>query len=306
MRANQKDSYFTSSLRSQLQEVLQASKGQKLVNSHPEEITVFAKALYYVITTVVGARTLGEEYVDIMYVTRLGKRLPKVVPRLLFATSFVVLPYFVTRFVRKWKSKNEDEKKSWLGKLLTSYPTLLDTILNLHIALFYFEGLFYSISKRVFGLRYAFGHNKDANKLQRTGNYSVLGGIIMLQFAVKLLLKLKLHSDDRGRSDQEKALSEKQNRSHSTFYRLSQLQGLQELISEKLKLNIDLSDPNQLPYIPSASRSCMLCLSPMVNPSAANCGHMFCWECIVDWVREHPECPLCRQVCLEQNLLPLR
>ena len=69
---------------------------------------------------------------------------------------------------------------------------------------------------------------------------------------------------------------------------------------------IDLSDEKQLPYLPEASRSCMLCLSPMVNPSAANCGHLFCWDCIVDWIREHPECPLCRQQCLEQHLLPLK
>lgn len=311
MRANQKDSYFTSSLRSQIQHAVQIFKGQRFVNLHPEEITVFAKALYYLITTVIGARTLGEEYVDIMYVTRLGKRLPRLLSRFSFALSFVVLPYFVSRTVRKWRSNVSDEKKStWLGTMLTSYPALLDTIMNIHIALFYFEGLFYSISKRLFGLRYAFGHHKDPKKLQRTGNYSVLGAIMMVQFAVKLLLKVKEYTDEKGQSELEKELSAQQNNSHSTFFRVKQLQNLHDYIEQHeevlKKVVVDLSDPLQLPYIPEASRSCMLCLSPMVDPSLANCGHMFCWECIVDWVREHPECPLCRQVCLEQNLLPLR
>lgn len=71
-------------------------------------------------------------------------------------------------------------------------------------------------------------------------------------------------------------------------------------------LLIDLADEKQLPYLQDTARNCMLCLSPMVSPSAANCGHLYCWDCIVDWIRENPECPLCRQQCLEQHLLPLR
>lgn len=246
---------------------------------------------------------------DLMYVNRLGKRFPRLYSRIFFTASFVILPYFVTRIVRKIKSKSEISK-DWLTKLLASYPNLLDTIMNVHIALFYFQGLFYSISKRVFGLRYVFGHNKDPQKLQETGNYTVLGGIMLIQFLVKFLIWVKQETDDKSKSEDEKQKLQKQTESHETFYKLEQLEHLHEYIEadERLqkKVKIDLSDSEQLPYIPDASRSCMLCLSPMIDPSAANCGHMFCWECIVDWVREHPECPLCRQLCLEQNLLPLR
>lgn len=228
---------------------------------------------------------------------------------MLFTGSFVLLPYIITRVVRKIKSKS-DTSKDWITKLLTSYPNLLDTIMNIHIALFYFQGLFYSISKRFFGLRYVFGHNKDAQQLQRTGNYTLLGSVMLVQFLVKFLLWVKQETDERSKTHEEKQKLQKQEESHETFYKVEQLERLHEQFEEDGKLNqkvqIDLSDASQLPYIPETPRSCMLCLSPMVDPSAANCGHMFCWECIVDWVREHPECPLCRQLCLEQNLLPLR
>lgn len=305
VRANQKDSYFSSSFQSQITDVLHIFKGQKFVNTHPEEIAVAAKSLYFALTTLIGARTLGEEYVDIMYVSRLGKRFPKFLQKLGFLLSYVLVPYVITRIMRKLKSKEEDKKKGWLLELLTSYPKLLDTFMNLHVAVFYFQGLFYLISKRLFGMRYVFGHGKDPKKLQQTGNYSVLGGIILVQFAMKFLLKVKEYSDSQHKSDLEKQELHEQHSSHETYYKLEQLEKLKVRFDEE-SINVDLSDPAQLPYIPETSRNCMLCLSPMVDPSAANCGHMFCWECIVDWVREHPECPLCRQVCLEQNLLPLK
>lgn len=235
--------------------------------------------------------------------------MPRTISRLLFASSYVILPYIISRIVRKLRSGREDES-SFLSKFFSSYKNTIDTITNIHTAIFYFEGLFYSMSKRFTGLRYVFGHNKDASKLQKTGNYTVLGGIILLQFAVKMLIKIKQYSENRSQEGESIDAQPKIKGNVDKIETLEQLSDAQDSLQSNQTLaefvTVDLSDPKQLPYIPSSSRSCMLCLSLMINPAAANCGHMFCWECIVGWVREHPECPLCRQVCLEQNLLPLR
>jgi peroxin-10 len=53
-------------------------------------------------------------------------------------------------------------------------------------------------------------------------------------------------------------------------------------------------------------RKCTLCLEELKDPAATQCGHVFCWACIGDWVREKPECPLCRRQALVQHILPLR
>lgn len=236
-----------------------------------------------------------------MYVTRLGKRLPGKARRTAFVLLYTLLPFLVSRLVRKLRGQNENSK-SWLSQTLASYPKLLDTIMNVHVALFYFQGLFYSLSKRFLGLRYAFAHNKDPEKLMRTGNYSFLGAIMLVQFAIKLVLKVNSRTAVETFDEQES--------SFFVYSSVKQLENVQTYVDSNSKVgrrvNTELLDPTQLPYIPEVSRSCMLCLSPMTNPAAANCGHIFCWTCIVDWIRDHPECPLCRQLCLEQNLLPLR
>lgn len=306
MRAHQKDAYFESSFRLQIQDVLNVFKGQRFINTHPEEITVAAKSLYLMLTTLIGSRTLGEEYVDLIYVNRSGNRLPKLLPRIGFILSYAVVPYIISRLVRKVQARESKDDQSWIVKFCSSYSKVLDTVLNLHIAIFYFLGQFYSISRRIFGLRYAFGHNKSPKDMSKAGNYSFLGALILIQFAVKSIIKLKAYTDQ----NQTKATEKSDLSIPGKYESISQLEEVSNEISENQSINklvnIDLSNPGDLPYIPENSRACMLCLSPMINPSASTCGHLFCWDCIVDWIREHPECPLCRQLCLEQNILPLR
>lgn len=71
---------------------------------------------------------------------------------------------------------------------------------------------------------------------------------------------------------------------------------------------LDLADESTLPYIPAGSRRCPLCLDPMKDPTAAECGHLFCWTCILRWTGEvvgQGECPICRGRCGREGLLRL-
>jgi peroxin-10 len=71
---------------------------------------------------------------------------------------------------------------------------------------------------------------------------------------------------------------------------------------------IDLEDPEKLPYIIPGARRCPLCLDPMKDPTAAECGHLFCWTCILRWTNESPgggECPICRHHSGKEALLRL-
>ncbi|CDK24859.1 unnamed protein product [Kuraishia capsulata CBS 1993] len=312
VRANQKDSYFENVLRGKLQNVIQIFKGQRMVHTHPEEITVGAKALYLALTTLLGSKTLGEEYTDLIYVSRNKKRIPKVLTRLTFILSYTVLPYYISRWLRRVQlreEKEEDEKtatskvkRRLLGFFkAVSYVKAVDVLLNIHIAIFYFYGSYYNFSKRLLGMRYAYGHKVNEQNAPK-GNYELLGALIMLQLFLKGVGKVdSVIQQEKLKQVNASAEDDNNDEGDGVFYDAP----IQDE-DNQFESAIDLSDPDVLPYIPEDSRKCMLCLSYMTNPSCAQCGHFFCWGCILDWCRENPHCPLCRQPVLEQHLLPLR
>ncbi|EFX85405.1 hypothetical protein DAPPUDRAFT_238055 [Daphnia pulex] len=70
-----------------------------------------------------------------------------------------------------------------------------------------------------------------------------------------------------------------------------------------------VNDPtvNDEPAIPSGSSGpqhqpmnydhgeCAICMSPQTDKSRLDCGHVFCFDCLVSWCRVKLQCPTCRQ-----------
>lgn len=49
-------------------------------------------------------------------------------------------------------------------------------------------------------------------------------------------------------------------------------------------------DVTSIPDTQRASRNCTLCLEERTDSCSTECGHLFCWSCIVGWGREKA-CP---------------
>ncbi|QDS67535.1 hypothetical protein FKW77_002484 [Venturia effusa] len=350
IRSNQKDAYFQGMLLEHLSDILRTLKGARFAHTYTSEARTVAELLYLSLTTLVGNRTLGEEYCDIIQVEDDVRRLPSIYRRSGFILTTILLPYGLNRilpaFRRRLRAKLESVlRKKSVKKGLTPPSSVdkfqhyilanLDTLTSpspvyaINLAVFYFSGAYYHLSKRLWGLRYIFTRAVEPSS-QRVG-YEVLGVLLVLQLSVQAYLHM--HSTvTRGLTiantssftsgtavlghGVEVSLDPHSYTSNNALLFETDTpatemdkSAIQKITHTPMLQNprYNLEDDETMTWLNGRQqRKCTLCLDAMKEPSVTTCGHVFCWTCIGDWVREKPECPLCRQNVLVQHVLPLR
>ncbi|KAJ5818001.1 Zinc finger RING-type [Penicillium robsamsonii] len=342
IRSHEKDAFLTGSLVQQSQSIIRALRGARYVHTHSDAIKHLTELLYFTLTTAIGNRTLGEEYCDLVQLEDDTLQLPSIGRRVGYVLSSILVPWTLQRLlpalrqrIRNKLERNiarqqlrEAQQAGLLNKpqfsttpikrpLFTKLRiqqyilehldsiTSLSPIYALSIATFYFTGSYYHLSKRLWRLRYVFTKKIDDNE-QRIG-YEVLGVLLVLQIAVQGFL----HARKLGASLNEDE-SQSVDAGHSSSQGGTVLTSIQNpsaipLLPASVPLYDLEEDPSAVAWIPEGQqRKCTLCLEMFKDPSVTTCGHVFCWICVRDWVREKPECPLCRQEVLLSKVLPLR
>lgn len=350
IRSNQKDTYFEGVLLENLSDILRKLYGARFGHKYTSEARTFTELLYLACTTLIGNRTLGEEYCDIIQVEDDSLRLPSIVRRTSYVLSTVLLPYILARNLPAFRSRMRLTLEGRLRKASAKRPkgqsydqqlqsyvlanlstlTSLEPVYALGLAVFYFSGAYYHIGKRILHLRYIFTKGLEPSE-QRIG-YEVLGVLLVLQMVVQGWVHFQSILRERQPTlANAQSLAEGtavidggvevsldphpyNNNNDLLFESIAPSYGVSK---DRIELNMhtpvlqkpryELQDSEIMGWIQGRQqRKCTLCLEELKDPSVTTCGHVFCWTCIADWIREKPECPLCRQGILSQHVLPLR
>lgn len=214
----------------------------------------------------------------------------RVVPSFGRRLSFVVLhvfgPYLSERALKSLESRltlegtifgvepNPIARES-LASLFRWLSRHSATLSRLHLAVFYIFGAYYHLAKRLTGIRYvSLRAQTNVNALRL---FRVLGYLTIAQVSVGLGLWLADHIVD----------AQKKN----ALLKTSPPPKVEEVAQQRFPSN--------------RAFQCSVCLETAKAAACTPCGHLFCWDCVIEQAALSGTCPHCRATVAPSRVVPL-
>lgn len=297
MRLNQQDDSYQSLLKSKIIDGLEIFMpwlfNYRLISRNEDIIRMIGGLIYYYLTTMRSTQTLGEEY------TSLAQFNPNTIGlnyknhpllsksrRAMFVFLATVFPVISSRLIKKgynyFKQKlyselNNNSFAKILLKNLPDYDSFVQVIFKFHLAVFFVDGVYLQIAKRITSIKYIYTKKPQEHGL----NFQHIGRLMLIQMAIetiKYFYKSYVAYTSRKKRKTERGLS---------------LENVGETKLEQSQTGDD-------------AKICPLCYDVRKNTACTPCGHLFCWDCIMKNCLIKEECPQCRKNVKPNKIIQLR
>ncbi|XP_034111728.1 peroxisome biogenesis factor 10 [Drosophila sulfurigaster albostrigata] len=283
VRSVQKDARYTNELAEDLSDILRITGPRNWIK-YNQLCQLLAQLSYHGFASVNNLQTLGEEYTGIIQVDGNYKQIPSRLLQLMAIilefggdALFLRLLQKLELYIAEHQEIVPDAKKK-LQHLIQRMRQSPSYIKALHKSLFYLDASKYQLSKRTTGINYVLIRHWLQPEFSLYG-YKILGIITFLQVTVSLAI---------GGWEAWKE------------HKRQQLEAIKQ--AGKRFLQRESSVKSSAGDAPQ----CILCMEPRQNNSLTPCGHLFCWSCILEWLEERDECPLCRESLKKSQVIQLQ
>lgn len=296
IRSAHKDDQVCSQLRLGAAELAQHILGAQVWFKYRQELEVATDVLYFFLTTLNDLQTLGEEYVYLVQVKSSKRQLPSKLRRSWMVFLQVANPYLVNKLLKHLETNSKSPLTRRFLHLLSflklrssagSIRWAWQFLQRCHLASFYLKGSHYHVSKRVADIHYVLLRGWLKFTLQQHV-FSVLGILLTSQLMVETFTACKKYwpSSPFGQSSPQ-----------ATFTGASAVSNGDGTTSDS-----PASDSSSAVTL---AQQCPLCLDRRCHTTCLQCGHLFCWTCIVSWMQTNHHCPICRDALHPSTVVPL-
>jgi len=297
-----KDAHYRREMRNKVTQAAESVLGPHVSVAVQPELKFCAESFYFMLTTLRGRQTPGEEYCDIFQVASDGM-LGKFSNRVILFILAIGAPYISKRIetggwgplisifqrpqtaieraasIRRRMMERIPARKETVSYLplmkrwATFFLGWTNFLFRVQLASFYLKGDYYDWAKRLTGTRYV---SSREPRTQRP-SYRILGWFLLAQLLAESWGSVQTVGRSIGKS-----------------------WGL--IVDTKVAVPIE-DDSTATVSRGLEKVKCGICLSPVENGACPPCGHMYCYKHIVEAVVVKNECPLCRQSCSPNEIV---